>query len=103
MPQAVERDFGLKLLDEMGLFGTAPHDRELAAQDVPELRNLVEVCTPEQPTEGCDTRVIDRGAVPRAVTARRHRAELHHAERIATATGTRLREEQRSPVAEEVP
>ena len=63
--QHVLRDPVLELLDEVRPLGTRADDRHVAAQDVPELRQLVEV-EPAQPA-------ADRRA-PRVVVARPDRA-----------------------------
>ena len=52
VPQAVERDLPDQLLDDLGLLGAGADHREVAAQDVDNLRQLVEVRAPQEPPNG---------------------------------------------------
>src|SRR5947207_3065899 len=51
VPQHVLRNAVLRLLDELRALGTRSDDRHVAAQDVPELRQLVEVRAPQKLAE----------------------------------------------------
>ena len=57
MTYAVERDLLRQLGDVVGLLGPGPDDRKVAAKDVDDLRELIEVRAAEDTTEGRDARV----------------------------------------------
>src|SRR5205814_2517442 len=100
--QPVEGDLGRELRDEMRLLRARPHEREVAAEDVPQLRYLVEVRPAQDAAEGRDPRIVELGGVARAVPARRHGSELEDLELTAVPPGARLTEQQRTAVAERV-
>src|SRR5581483_5283717 len=56
--QHVLRNPMLELLDKVRALGPRPHDRHVAAEDVPELRQLVEIRSPEKTAERRDPWVV---------------------------------------------
>ncbi len=86
-----------------GCSGRGPDHREVAAQDVDHLRQLVEVGAAQQAAESSDADVLLRGPVLGVFRRdRAHRAELEHLEGGARSSGAGLAVEQRSAVAEQV-
>ena len=70
------------LLDLVAQCGTWPDDAHVAAQDVPELRELVDRRSPQNAPDSCDPAIalVDRIAGPDAFRTDDHRAQLDHLE-----------------------
>ena len=85
MAEHVLRDAVLELLDEVRSLGPRADDGHVAAQHVPELRQLVDVEAAQQPADPRRARVVvtrpDRAGV--VLGADVHRAELVDVERLA--------------------
>ena len=98
VPQHVLRDAVLELLDEIGTLRPRPDDRHVAAQHVPELRQLVEIEAPQPAPDRRAARVVRRA--PRragfVLGALVHRAELVDLERLAVEPHALLRVEHRT-------
>src|ERR1044071_4888361 len=102
---AVAADVGLEQLDELRALRARAHQRHVAAQDVEELRQLVEGRAAQQPPDpGAAVDALD--AARRAALAgaealgggvgRAHRAELVEVEERAVATDAALAEDDRA-------
>src|SRR3954447_10332312 len=85
VPQHVLRDPVLELLEEIRTLGPWPDDRHVAAEHVPELRQLVDVETPQPLAHGRAPRVVVACPHWSAFVLRPlvHRAELVDLERAA--------------------
>src|SRR5271155_165473 len=71
----VEGDYFAQLRDVSRLLRAGPDDGEIATQHVPDLRELVDVESPQHPPDGAEPVVIGFGPARRCL-ARAHRAEL---------------------------
>src|SRR5215204_792554 len=96
--QHVLRDAVLELLDEVGTFWSWSDDRHVAAQHVPELRQLVEVEPAQEAADPGSARVVVSGPDGAGVVFRAHvhRAELVDVERLAVETHPLLLVEHRA-------
>ena len=96
--QHVLRNAVLELLDEVRALGARADDRHVAPEDVPELRQLVEVRPPEEAAERRHARVVlarpDRAGLALGVV--QHRAELDDRERLAVEAHALLPVEHRA-------
>jgi hypothetical protein len=97
VPALVERQRGLKARDKRDLLGTRPDEAHLAAQDVPELGQLVAVRAAHDPTDRRRTRVVV--LCPRGLVARAHGTQLVETKRPAAVADARLDEQRRPAVA----
>ncbi len=90
------------LLDLVAQRGTWPDDAHVAAQDVPELRQLVDRRSPEDAPDPCDPAIalVDRIAGTHAFRAHDHRAQLQHVEVDAALTHPSLAVENRAAILE---
>ena len=82
---------------ELGALGSGSHQRHVAAQHVPELRKLVQAGRTQPRHRRDDPHVVTFGEHGAAVLLRVgiHRAQLEHDERLAVATDSFLRVEDR--------
>src|SRR5690349_5337793 len=78
---------GIEALHHAWVFRARPDDRHVAAQDVQELRQLVELRGPEQASQREHARITLRGYdAGRRIGGNAHRAQLVHRERSLIAT-----------------
>src|SRR5207249_5880023 len=99
----VERNLAGELLNVSRLLGAGADDREIAAHDVDDLRELVQVRSPQEMTEGRHSWVaLSRPLSHEAAAGGAHGAELEDLERPAVLPDARLAVEERPPVAREV-
>eukprot|EP01136_Pigoraptor_vietnamica_P003704 Opistho-1_new@33256 len=100
MAVAVERQFLLIPFGEHFRLGPRPDPAHLAAQDVHDLRQLVDARPAQEPAEPGDARIIVAGhrRAPRILGhfAASHRAELEHRERAPAIAHAGLAEERRA-------
>src|SRR5207245_8320006 len=101
MAQVVERDLLDELLHVPGLLRTGPDRRQIAAEDVDDLGQLVVVGSAEEAAEGSDAGVAQVGPLALA-GAGRHSPELENPEDATVLPHSVLAEEERSPVGDEV-
>src|ERR1700712_5747056 len=95
----VARVLGGEPLDEVGALRPGADDRHLAAQDVPQLRQLVEGGGPQHPTHRPDPWVTHDGPLRRRLGLRRgpHGPELQALEAAPVAPDALLTEEDARP------
>ena len=97
--QHVARDLAAELLDEDRPLGTRPDEAHVAAQHVPELRQLVEAGAAQEGAEARAARVVaapSRPAPSRCLGVGAHRAELEHVEDAAVEPHALLAVEDRA-------
>src|SRR5438094_113551 len=84
---AVVVDQGFELVHELGPFGAGPNQAHVTAEDVPELRQLVEVGAAQKTADEGHARVIDRrpASARERLAVVRHGADLVNPERSPTA------------------
>ena len=103
MSNSVERNLVGELLDEVRLLRPRADHRQFAAQDVEDLRQLIQMGPPEQVAERGDAQVLLLGPAGRLRRgALTHGAELQDLEGGSVTPGAGLAIEQRTAVAEKI-
>jgi hypothetical protein len=69
------------------------HETHLSREDVPELRQLVDACPPQEATEASEALVVGKRPSVGCALFHPHGAELHQGERLAPMPGAHLAEE----------
>src|SRR4051812_23459475 len=93
-----KRDLALEQPEEFRPLGPRPDDAHLSSQDVPELRKLVDVALPQQPSGPSDPRIVV-GSPTRCAGQFRpldHRTELDDLERLSALAESDLPEQNRT-------
>src|SRR6202051_3208873 len=99
-PRVVVGDALAELLDVADLLGTRPDNAHVAAEDVPRLRELVEMQATEHPPNAGDALVVHRGPVQLLSRPRMHGAQLEDLERPPEVADAILRVEERAAILE---
>jgi len=100
MARLVSRHLELELLDEVRALRSRTHERHLADEHIPELREFIEAQLPEHLANSRHPLVVQDVPSHIGVTVNPHGAELQHVEELPVAADTALTEQDRAGAAD---